>query len=438
MATDLATETYDLLVIGGGMAGMTAAAFAARDKLSVVIVEKSQHVGGRACSVTKEKFVFNEGPHALYIGGRASSTLAELRIDWSGDSPPLKGGLAVVDGKLKMLPTDAMSILQTGALDIPGKWDLMKLFGNVLAIDETNLDTQTLSDWVNKTTNSQSARNFLSALSRLLTYCNAPEQMSASVFVRQLKISLSGPGVRYLSGGWQTLVDEMQKVLEKLQVKTVLNGHVADFKYDDTCYRATLGGGDVIEATHVVVAIDPKSASEYIDDQPTIEKLKKAIPVRAACYDAGLVGLPFPERTFALGITKPYYYSVHSAAADLCPPGKANVLLAKYLKPEQDKPSHDDEEELKAYFELVQPGWQPSNRVTRFLPFMTVSHWLVSAATGGYEGRPAVQPNKDQKMFLAGDWVGNEGILLDAAMASGKQAGVMAAASVAKVKQAVR
>jgi phytoene dehydrogenase-like protein len=431
----MATKNYDLLVIGGGMAGMTAAAFAAKQKLSVAIVEKSQSPGGRARSVTMKDYIFNEGPHALYVGGRASETLAELRVDWSGDPPPFKGSLAVVDGKLKMFPTDAMTILQTGALDIEGKWDIAKLFSGVLAIDETNLDTMKFSDWVRKTTGSGSARYFLYALARLLSYCHAPDEMSASVFVKQLKISLTGPGVRYLNGGWQTLVDGMQKLLEKLQVKIFLNQHVSEFKNDGTTYSATLSDGDVLQATHVVIAVDPKTASEFIDDKPTLEKLKKAVPVKAACFDAGLTGLPFPERTFALGISKPHYYSVHSMAADLCPPGKVNVLLLKYLKPDQDKPNGADEEELKNYMELIQPGWQPGHIVTRFLPFMTVTHWLVSASTGGFAGRPAVQPNPNQNIFLAGDWVGNEGILLDAAMASGKKAGVLAAASLAKVKQ---
>jgi phytoene dehydrogenase-like protein len=434
----MAAEEFDVLVIGGGMAGMTAAAFAAKERLSVVIVEKSQHPGGRARSVTLEKFVFNEGPHALYIGGRASETLAELRVDWTGDAPPFKGSIGVVDGKLQKLPIDAMTILQTGALDLGGKWDILKFFGNVAGIDETSLDTQKFSDWVKKTTSNQSAKNFLYAMARLLTYCNAPEQMSAKVFVKQLKLAFLGPGVRYLNGGWQTIVDGMQKLLEKLQVNTILNQHVSDFKYDGTAYSATLNDGRVLQATHVVLAVDPKAALQFIDDKPTIEKLNQAVPVRAACFDVGLTGLPLPSRTFALGITKPYYYSLHSAAADLCPPMKANVLLAKYLEPQQDKPSQDDREELQNYFELIQPGWQPHQVVTRFLPFMTVSHWLVSAETGGYEGRPTVQPIKDKNIFLAGDWVGNEGLLLDAAMASGKKAGVLAAASLAKVKQAVR
>src|SRR5438093_4462448 len=42
------TDPVDLLVLGGGMAGMTAAARAARDGATVVLVEKGEAIGGSA------------------------------------------------------------------------------------------------------------------------------------------------------------------------------------------------------------------------------------------------------------------------------------------------------------------------------------------------------------------------------------------------------
>src|SRR5206468_7532739 len=48
MSADTDTLTVDLLVVGGGMAGMTAAAYAAEHGLQVLVVEKGEEIGGSA------------------------------------------------------------------------------------------------------------------------------------------------------------------------------------------------------------------------------------------------------------------------------------------------------------------------------------------------------------------------------------------------------
>jgi phytoene dehydrogenase-like protein len=63
------SKTHDAAVIGGGIAGLTAAILLARAGKSVILYERSMHVGGRAASLVKDGFVFNQGPHALYRGG---------------------------------------------------------------------------------------------------------------------------------------------------------------------------------------------------------------------------------------------------------------------------------------------------------------------------------------------------------------------------------
>ena len=48
MSADTETLSVDLLVVGGGMAGMTAAAYAAEHGLQVLVVEKGEEIGGSA------------------------------------------------------------------------------------------------------------------------------------------------------------------------------------------------------------------------------------------------------------------------------------------------------------------------------------------------------------------------------------------------------
>src|SRR5260221_5041278 len=53
-------------------------------------------------------------------------------------------------------------------------------------------------------------------------------------------------------------------------------------------------------------------------------------PVTLASLDAALSKLPKPKATFALGIDKPLYFSVHSQWAQLTPKGGALIHVARY------------------------------------------------------------------------------------------------------------
>ena len=148
----------------------------------------------------------------------------------------------------------------------------------------------------------------------------------------------------------------------------------------------------------------------------------EAIPVRAACLDVALNRLPIPKATFALGIDRPLYLSVHSATAQLAPDGCALIHVAEYLPPDHlDSPEHV-ERELEGLLDLVQPGWRKSVVYRRFLPDMITMNAMPLARLDGNLGRPGPEVADIRGLFVAGDWVGDEGMLVDASLASAKEA----------------
>src|SRR5215469_1227852 len=72
-------------VIGGGLAGLTAAIEFASKGHRVVLYEKSSRLGGRAGTLRRKGFDLNFGPHALYTGGAAESTFRQWGIRFSGN-----------------------------------------------------------------------------------------------------------------------------------------------------------------------------------------------------------------------------------------------------------------------------------------------------------------------------------------------------------------
>ena len=58
----------------------------------------------------------------------------------------------------------------------------------------------------------------------------------------------------------------------------------------------------------------------------------------------------------------------------------------------------------------------------RFLPELVVAHALPEAAFGGTRGRPGPDVPDVPGLYVAGDWVGAEGLLADASLASARAA----------------
>jgi hypothetical protein len=61
-----------------------------------------------------------------------------------------------------------------------------------------------------------------------------------------------------------------------------------------------------------------------------------------------------------------------------------------------------------------------------FLPRIEAVGALPTAASGGFAGRPGVEVPHLAGLYLAGDWVGPEGFLADASLASAREAARLA------------
>jgi phytoene dehydrogenase-like protein len=69
------------VIVGAGLAGLTAGAYLARAGLEPLILEKSPSCGGLVQSFERDGFVFDTGPRALGNAGILAPMLTELGID---------------------------------------------------------------------------------------------------------------------------------------------------------------------------------------------------------------------------------------------------------------------------------------------------------------------------------------------------------------------
>jgi phytoene dehydrogenase-like protein len=402
------------IVIGGGLGGLTCALLLARAGREVILFEKASAPGGRAATHEEAGALLNLGPHALYREGAARTALRELGVDPAGARPPMSGALALDAGRLHALPVGFASLLSTSLLGLGEKAEAGRLLQALPRADARALRGQSVSQWIAGAARHEGTRRLLHALVRLTTYACAPDLMAADAAVAQLALGLSS-GVLYVDGGWQSIV----RALERLAVEAGAAIHASTRVASVAPGRVTLADGSAVPAASVFIAAGPSVAAELVPSSAALAAAQRAaVPVRAACLDLALTGLPRPRATFCIGIDEPLYYSVHTAAAALARDGVQVIQAARYLAPGEVA----DASSLEAMVDALQPGWSERVVVRRFLPQLVVANDL--HPVGRRRPGPAVPDAPG--VFVVGDWVGHGSMLADAAIASARAAVALA------------
>lgn len=407
------TTTKDVLVIGGGLAGLTAAATASASGADVLVVE-AHNPGGRARVTERAGFTFNHGGHALYVGGEGFQILRRLGVQPQGAAPPLDTYQLLIDGRLHRMPTGATSLLRTTALGKRSKATLAKLLAKMPRLDPSASSDVSVEDWLGDQDLRDDALGVLRALIRIGTYSATLDDLSAGAAIQQLQRA-TAKGVLYLDGGWAQLIDGLRRQVE------VRSGAAVESISDagPGGVEVRLAGGEVIVAKRVVLAAGtPAACAALLPSAPDWGDLGE--PVTASCLDLGVRGVPSPG--YVLGVDDPVYGTIQSPPAKQAPEGDSVVAVIRYgaRSAEEDRP------QLEAW--LPHLGIRPEDvAVSRFLARMVVVGAAPRAVNGGLAGRPSITATGVPNVLLAGDWVGPDGMLADAAFASGHAAGRQAA-----------
>lgn len=411
------TERTHVAVVGGGLAGLSAAVTAARAGASVVLLD-AHALGGRARTTTVDcGAVFNSGPRALYRGGAAARVLRELGVDPVGGTPPQSSARVLCDGSVEVLPSGPLQLLRTRALSVRSKVAVARLLGTVPKLDATRFDGVTVAEWVHGRRLAADAAALTRAIVRLATYVD-DDELSAGVAIRQLQLVLAD-GVTYLDDGWQQLVDALHDRATRAGVRIMAGSGASAVEREESseCWRIRTAAGE-LRADAVVLAVGGPDAAEEIAPLH-IDRSGLGGPATAACLELALRRPP--EVPLLLDVDEPYYLSVHGPPARLGD-GVVVVHLVRYGA----RNHAEDREALWAH--AARAGITPDDVVAdRFLARMVVTGAVPTAAGGGLAGRPPVQPDPAATVYLAGDWVGDEGLLADASLSSGQRAGQLAA-----------
>jgi phytoene dehydrogenase-like protein len=371
----------EITVIGGGLAGLTAAIACAEGGAGVKLFEAHQQLGGRA-RASDGDYKANLGPHAIYTGGLLWDWLTQRDLMPPVARPPLTGVRFHHSGTVHRTPP--LSMIPPG----------LRLRGRAAPAD------QDFRSWVIDHGDERTA-NLLSALAGVYTFHHDPGELSAAfVWERTQRLLLSPrPTARFIIGGWTTLVDALERRARELGVQIITGERV-----------------DALPSSPVIVALELRDARTLLADD-TLQWPSG----RTLCLDLGLQARS-GDPWIVSDLERAGWIERYTAQdPSLAPSGEALVQGQMPIRPDEtpDAAATRLEGLLDASFD----GWR--ERVTwRRRQVMDGRSGALDFPGTTWRDRPAI--DRGDGIFLCGDQVAADGCLCEVSFASAVQAARLA------------
>jgi hypothetical protein len=370
-----------ITVVGGGLAGLTAAIACAEEGGKVRLLEAHETLGGRARS-DAAPYKANLGPHALYSDGQLWQWLRQRDLLPAYGRPALSGIRMRWQGDLRRTPP-------LGAIP-----HVLRLRGREAPVE---LDFRS---WVAKHTDARTA-TLLSSAAGVYTFHHDPGELSAAfVWERTVRTLLSPiPAARFPIGGWGALVATLERRACQLGVAI------------ETSSRA-----EELPAPPVILATELAQARTLLDDDtldwPSGHTLCLDLAVRRRRGDPYVVS-DLDEAGWIERFTAP--------DSSLAPSGEELFQAQMPLRPSES--AEQAQARLERLLDLALVGWR--ERTTwRRRQVMDGRSGALDLPGSTWRERPAVE--RGDGVFLAGDMVAAPGLLAEVAWASAIEAARLA------------
>jgi phytoene dehydrogenase-like protein len=368
-------------IVGGGLAGLTAAITCAEGGASVSLLEAHANLGGRARS-SDGPYKANFGPHVLYEDGPFWRWMAERKLVPRHAGPPLAGVRFRWQGELRRTPPFGAipSVLRLRGREAPAE-----------------LSFRT---WAAQHTDERTAA-MLSAAAGVFSFHHDPGELSAAfVWPRTVRTLLTPPpAARYALGGWGEVVHSLETRARELGVVI-----------DTGCAVSELPEPPVIVATEL------SAARELLGDDSL-----RWTSGRTLCVDVALRrrrGDPF----VVSDLDQAGWIERFTAPdPSLAPEGEELVQAQMPIRPEED--TEQAAARLERLLDDSLPDWR-ERQTWRRRQVMDARSGALDMPGTTWRDRPAV--DRGDGVFLAGDMVAAPGLLGEVACVSAVEASRLA------------
>jgi phytoene dehydrogenase-like protein len=363
----------EITVIGGGVAGLTAAICCAESGAPVRLLEAHETLGGRARS-SDAPYKANLGPHAIYKDGVLWNWLSERNLMPPLAKPPLTG--------VRFRYEDAIHRTPPLTLIPPG----LRLRGRMAPVD------QDFRSWVSDHSDPRTA-DLLSALAGVYTFYHDPGELSAAfVWERTQRLLLSPrPPARFVVGGWSTLVDWLERRARSLGVAIATGERV-----------------DAVPDAPAIVALELRDARHLLDDESLTWPSGRTV-----CLDLGLRELRGDPWVVSDLESAGWIERYSAQDPSLAPAGEQLVQTQMPIRP--DESEDEAAARLEHLLDLSFEDWR--ERVSwRRRQVMDGRSGALDFPGSSWRDRPAI--DRGGGIFLCGDQTAAPGCLAEVSWAS--------------------
>ena len=352
-------------VVGAGVAGLTAALYAVRAGHHVVVLDRTDRLGGRAASQTVDGAPFGYGPHLLLQ----------------------RGPLVRVVKKISRLPM-VLTAPRLDRLHVVGT-------GPLRPRNNVRLASQLRRQLKRVETTSPAVQG-----SALLAGSGVEVYDKRYTALLKGRLAVVGEGWSGLVGRMAAALDEVGVLIEaNCKVTSVERGHVV------------LEDGRTFQSDTVIVACGLKQARtllKFLGD----DGLGAVSPVRASTLDVTLSSRPVGELH---GIVDPAEGAYLVDVANVQPKlGLKGAFLSALMVEREGESVEDRNQRFDRFLEQHARGWERHalhNRKQR----------NVVVQTRG--AKPTFDAHRSSGILLAGEWVASDHRLADAAAQTGQKCG---------------
>ncbi|WP_134686955.1 phytoene desaturase family protein [Brevibacillus migulae] len=414
---------YDIVIVGGGLAGLSAAAYLSHKGKKVAVLERGV-LGGRAVTLPIKGFHFNFGAHAIY--GRDTSMLRTfekelgLSIQWQ-DFSPSKAKYDMGD-EVTDVPANILGLFRTKVM---GGLDKVSFTFNILKTMlklESGHPHLSIEKWLEQKNTPDDVREMMLTLASSNFFTKEPEKIPSDVFFRYYsRLFLTNKPVAYIGGGWQALINEFVRVLESNNGAIFTKTKIVGVTHENDRITSVHTEEDSFTADQFIMCIPPKEL-EKIMTGSKVEGLVKHYaqydPTYVMVYDIGLkkrIESPYTyiyDKQNNMFITDISYYDTS------CTPEGGQLLQATAYLRQADMGNKEVLEAYKAKIEQMYdkhfPGWREELVVPRVSQRAVVQEikWNMHQ-----QAMPVFFPEY-RNLFFAGDWCQGQGQLSELSFSS--------------------
>ncbi|MCL4557576.1 MAG: FAD-dependent oxidoreductase [Deltaproteobacteria bacterium] len=373
---------YDFAIIGGGIAGLELGAMLSHDGHSAIVLEQSEHVGGRSFVHVRDGFTLDNGIHLVRFG-RKSAVARVLRHIGRTIEFASPGNAYLVDQNddLVLFPTGPAGFLKSRLFTFSERLKALKVMVRLKSGSYGGLDRYTVEDWMQSEGIEGGLKRYFRLVSASMLVCPITSVASARALIENVNAVLkTGISVEYPLHGWRhDIIDPLIRTIKQHgEIKT--GTRVESVVLEDGKATGVRTKDGIVRARDVVIDVPSQEIGKILDvGAVKSDRLRTAlglVPTSGISVDyavqgkiSDIDGLIYFEDPISFGCV------ISNIAPDTAPAGKSLLTWfcpIHYEEMKQKEQVRNYQQRLEDRIERVFPALKESTIFKRVLHMSTV------------------------------------------------------------------